>query len=279
MKTLLPSVPIKPKEPPPGAPPSGVTPSQLVAMLQELPRPHKIVSYPRKLPGTDQPIAEIAMVAAFIQDKINAQASAHAYTRQILADPRKSKEDGKTKMSEEEMNTLGYEGVFRNAVAIELLYRACKDPRDKSLKAPVFPGATWMRNYCTDDEIGVLTATYLRTQMEIGPIISMLSNAECDLWIEKLIAGGEASDPFDSLASDAKTDLILRLVWHLRTYRTARSSSGRPLDSGSSDSESSTEYPTEPEAEAVQVDFDEPPPVDPLPELEVDPSAPVPKGE
>lgn len=285
MKTLTAQSAVQQQQEEVTGPPSDVEASELVTMLTTLPRPHKIVGYPRKLPGSEQPISHLAIVAAYIQDKINAQAAAHAYTRQILADPNKAKADGKTQFSPEEVSTLGYEGIFRNAVAIELLFRACKTVKRKpGLKdstdigpgdyemvqpmSPAFPGARWMRTTCTDDEIGVLTAAYLRAQMEIGPIVAMLSDAESDLWIEKLIAGGIAGDPFDSLASDAKTDLVMRSVFHLRNYRMGNFSFGVPLGSGSTASESLNDLEPKSDASDVTpppVELDEAPIVEPLP--------------
>jgi hypothetical protein len=285
MKTISPTATHQPELK--NGPPENVEASELVAMLTTLPRPNKIIPYPRKLPGSAQPIAYLGIVAAMIQDKINAQAAAHAYARQILADPDKANKEGKTRLSADEVSTLGYDGVFRNACAIELLYRSCVSAKRKpGLKGaadlnasdyevllpitPAFPGARWMRLNCTDDEIGVLTASYLRAQMEIGPIVSMLSDAEADLWIEKLIAGGVAGDPFDSLASDAKTDLVMRLVYHLRNSRKANTSSGGQLENGSTESEQESDrQQSEASADAsdgpVQVEYDQPPVMESLP--------------
>lgn len=274
-------------------PPDDVEASELVTLITTLPRPKKIIAYPRKLPGSDQPISHLAIVAAYIQDKINAQAAAHAYTKQILADPNKAKTEGKTAFSPDEVATLGYDGIFRNAVAIELLFRSCmtvkrkpglKDskevgPADYELVQPLtpaFPGARWMRSNCTDDEIGVLTAAYLRAQTEIGPIVLMLSDAECDLWIEKLIVGGVANDPLDSLASGAKIDLVMRLVWHLQNYRMANSLSGGQQGSGSTGSESLSDQDLQSEdvSDVVPpiVEHDAAPVVEPLPVEQLDPS-------
>jgi hypothetical protein len=287
MKTITQQAAPTAKPAPVNGPPEHVEASELVSMLTTLPRPNQIVPYPRKLPGSAQPISHLGIVAAYIQDKIHAQAAAHRYALEILADPKKALEEKRTKLSEDEIQTLGYAGVFKNACAIELLFRVCKlakrkpgipsgevGPNDYELKEPLepaFPGARWMREHCTDDEIGVLTATFLRVQREIGPIVAMLSDAEADLWLEKLIAGGVALDPFDSLASGALIDLVMRSVFHLRTYRKGKSSSGEPPENGSTESGLSSDQASEP-GESVVVELDEPPAIDALPVEAVNPN-------
>lgn len=257
-------------------PPEHIEANELVTLLETLPRPHKIVPYPRKLPGTSQPISHLGIVAAYMTDKIMAQAAAHKYAMGVLADPEKAIKEGRTKLSEDEIHSLGYNGIFKNAAALELLQRVCmlarrkrgSDSRDlgaddyelKLPLEPAFASVSWMRKFCTDDEIGVLTATFLRAQSEIGPIVALLSDAECDLWIERLIQGGVALDPLDSLASGALIDLLKRSAFHLRNLRMGRSSSGEPLESGSTESTSSSD-PSD-EGRPPFVELDAPPHVD-----------------
>lgn len=242
-------------------PPEDVPSSELAATLQTLPFPHKLVDYPRHIPGTDKPIGKIAIVPATMRDKINAQAAAHIFTEEVLKDPKKAEVT-------EDRTALGYVSVFKNAVSIELLFRTCR-VHDK-LAEPAFPGTRWMRKFLTDDEVGVLTAKWLRVQMEIGPIISLMTDAECDLWIEKLIEGG-SSDPLGGLASDAKTDLIMRLAWHLRNSRTDSSSSGEQPESGSTGTDGSVLRSDHSDAVPPAVEMDD----EPLDAARPEPDEPV----
>lgn len=239
-------------------PPEDVPATELAAALQVMPFPHKVVDYPRKIPGTESPIGKLAIIPATILQKVHAQAAAHLFAKKVLADPEKAAADQEVRISAEEVVSEGYQGIYKTAVSIELLFRTCR-VHDK-LGESVFPGARWMRKYMTDDEVGVLISKWLRVQLEIGPIVHMMSDAECDLWIEKLIEGG-SSDPLGSLASDAKTDLILRLASLLRKSRTDRTSSGEPRGGGSTGTTGS-ENPSEPHEDPVEVSLEDPPVVE-----------------
>ncbi|HEY2516946.1 MAG TPA: hypothetical protein VGI39_39010 [Polyangiaceae bacterium] len=239
-------------------PPEHISPGELVAMLEQVPRPSKKVDYPRKMPGTDTSIGEIAIVPATQQEQILAQAAAELYTQEVL---RNKKDPSKSV----DATTLGYANVYKNAATVELLYRTCRKPTSK-LDDNAFPSPQWMRHNMLADEVGVLMNLYLRVQIECGPILAYLTNEECDLWIEKLAAGAR-TDPLGSLSSGALIDLILRLVFHLRNSRMATSSSGTPHDgSGRSTGDSS-------ESDSANAGgLDEPPDIDveELPEPSLD---------
>ncbi len=209
--------------------------------------------------------------------------SGHTRVYAILADPVAAKEKGETKFSPEELQSQGYVTILKNRATIELLLRMCKKVQlkkgartrtaddyelalntEKELQDAFPGGAAWMQAWMPDDEIAVLVAAYHRVQLEIGPIVSELSEADCDLWIEKLIAGGERGDPLDSLGSDARADLVKRLVFHLTESRKVNSSSGAQLESGSDESGTSTSQVDEEVVEPPVVEDVEPPQVDDL---------------
>lgn len=241
-----------------GGPPPDIADNELVHMLMAMPRPHSIEPYPRKLPG-GVVISHLAIVAAMPDDKMMAIAAAHNYARKLLSDPKKSKEEGITKLSPEDIASRGYVQLLQNEATIQLLVRMCKKVRRKpgaqgheredyelalnrdGKLQDAFPGPAFMRLHCPDDEIAVLIATYSRVQLKIGPIVSELSEQACDLWLEKLIAGGVASDPLDSLGSDARADLVMRSVFHHRNCRKGNCSFGVPRASGWTGSGSSGE--------------------------------------
>lgn len=276
-----------PSKKPVWGPPPTIDDNELVHLLMTQPRPNMIVPYPRKLPGLKDPISHVVIVAAMPDDKIQAYAAAHHFSKRILADPVAAKEKGETKFSPEELQSQGYVTILKNRATIELLLRMCKKAKRRkgatqSTAADyeiaynaeghmqdAFPGAAWMQAHMPDDEIAVLVAAYHRVQLEIGPIVSELSEADCDLWIEKLIAGGERGDPLDSLGLDARADLVKRLVFHLAQSRKDNSSSGALLESGSDGSGTSTETPEE-VVEPPAVEDVEAPHVD---DLAVDPHA------
>jgi hypothetical protein len=176
------------------------------------------------------------------------------------------------------VQSQGYAKILQNAATIELLMRMCKlvrrkpgaenqtaDDYELALNSEgklqdAFPGATWMRAWMTDDEVAVLIAAYHRVQLKIGPIVVELSDPACDLWLEKLIAGGVASDPLDSLGSDARADLVMRSVFHLANYRKGIFSFGLPLGSGESEpSPTDSDEPDDgpPQAEDEEIDIPE----------------------
>lgn len=254
--------PSAPEAPKPEELDVGSDPSDLVRALLAFPGPTKIIDFPQRLPGVDDAIGQLLIVPISQQDAMDIQAAAHGYVRGLLKDPKKAVKDAETRFTIDEIRTMGYDGLFKNECATQTLFRACKDPRDKdkrrSQMRPVFPSPKVMRRLLTHDQVGVMMSNYTRVQLELGPIIAFMSDEECDLWIEKLIAG-RGADPLGSLSLESSKDLILRLVFHLRMSRTGKSSSGGLLESTPNGNESSPapEASEEGEQDAASVSVDE----------------------
>jgi len=144
----------------------------------------------------------------------------------------------KDENKKDELN-LGYQHSFANELAVQHLWRACRDPED--LEKPAFPSPKAMSLQFTGDEIGVLYNHFLTIQSELGPITSTLSDAEYEAIVRRIAEDGRA-DPFDLLSWDLQRTLVISLASHLFDFWTATSSAGSPLDettSGSSSESSS----------------------------------------
>ena len=110
----------------PDEPGSADDPSELWLALTQIPRPTKLVPVPRKMPGTGQPVGHVRIWPLTQEEQMVCNAEADRYTKQLLKDPQRRDEAN-----------LGYNHTYTNEVAIQVLYRACRDP--KNLKRPAFP--------------------------------------------------------------------------------------------------------------------------------------------
>lgn len=208
---------------PSAAPPEDVDASDLWLALQTLPRPHRIVPMPRNLPGTDIPVGEIAMWPLSQEEHHESNAFAEAYVKTLMKDAAKKDEAN-----------FGYTSLFQNEIAVQHLWRACRDP--KNLDRPAFPSPKALRLKVTSDEVGVLYNHFLTTQVELGPIVSTLDEDEYEAWVRRLAEGGKAF-PFDSLSWDLRTTLVRSMASQLVDFWTATSSAGSPPDDATSKSE------------------------------------------
>lgn len=212
------------KKPTPTAgPPEDIDASDLWLALTTLPRPHRIVPMPRNIPGTDQPVGELAMWPLSQEEHHESNAFAEATVKGLLKESAKKDEAN-----------LGYQNLFANELAVQQLWRACRNP--KNLERPAFPSPKAMRMRVTSDEIGVLYNHFLTTQVELGPIVTRLEEDEYEAWVRRLAEGGQAF-PFDSLSWDLRTILVRTMASQLVAYWTVTSSAGSPPagDTSSSD--------------------------------------------
>ncbi len=197
-----------------------------------MPRPFRVVDFPRKDMVTGQPIGQIAIWVLTQEESMVCQTAAERFVQETL------KEHVPKKDSAQE----GYTNLYRNAACIEVLWRACR--RKSDLKHSAFPSPTEMRRKLTTFEIGVLMDHYNRVQTELGPYVSDLTVDELDAWVSRLMEGGSRFF-LDSASSEAKEALIEHLVSLLRSALTATTSPGEPPASTSSDSEA-TDQPMDP---------------------------------
>jgi hypothetical protein len=192
-----------------------VEPSELWLALTAIPRPHKLVPFPRAIPGTSTPVGEIAMWPLTQEEQMAANAEADRFTKRLMSDPQKRDEAN-----------LGYHHTYTNDVAIQVLHRACRSSED--LDRPAFPSPEQMRRALTTDEVGVLFASYLTVQSEIGPIVAHMTDEEREALILRLHEGGSAF-PFDSLSWEQQRDLVLSMASQIASCWTVMFSAGLPL--------------------------------------------------
>lgn len=178
-------------------PSENIPPHEAWLEVTKTPRANRVCDFPRNDPVTGEPICQIAMWVLTEEEQNACQAAAELFTRKLLKEIPKGDEARR-----------GYDDLYNNAAAIEILYRACRRPDD--LSKPFFPSPAEMRRHLTIDEVGVLFNQYMTVQVETGPIISLLSEDEVQTWVKRLGEGGSRF-PLDFLSSEA----LKTLAWHL----------------------------------------------------------------
>jgi len=207
--------------------PENVEASELWLALTVLPRPHRIVPFPRSLPGTDTPVGDLAIWPLTQEEQMAANAEADRWTKRLLKDPQLK-----------DQANLGYHHTYANEVAIQVLWRACRDP--KRIERAAFPSPALMRERLSTDEVGVLFNNYCTVQSEIGPIVAYMSKEEREAWILRLEEGGSAF-PFDSLSWEQQRILVTSMASQLVSCWMAMCSLGSPPDVSASTLERLTE--------------------------------------
>lgn len=183
------------------------------AKLIALPRPHRVVEFPRKL-GNEAPV-ELAMWVLSQEEQMACSASADAVAKKLLKETPKSDE-----------RSRGYEDIYQNAAAVEVLFRVCR--KKDNLEQPFFPSPDMIRRHLTTDEIALLFTHYLSLQAELGPIVARMEKGEMDDLIAQLVASGSRF-PLDSLSPETLKNLAISMVSHLHAYSTGIYSPGTPL--------------------------------------------------
>jgi|SRR5215210_7474121 len=197
-------------------PPENIPPSDLWAQITQVPRPHRLVDFPRRDPGSGEPMGKVALQVLTQEEQMTCAAAAEAFTRKIIKEAPRQDEAKR-----------GYDDVYNNAAAVEVLFRACR--RTEDVTRPFFPAPAEIRKHLTADEVGVLMTNYFTVQTELGPIVAHLSSEEVDAWITRLVEGGSAY-PLDLLSSDVLRTLVVGMASQLRAYATATSSPGSEPD-------------------------------------------------
>lgn len=209
--------------------PPDMAPSELWLALTEMPRPHRVVDFPRADPKTGEPVGQIAIRVLTQEEQMTCSMAADREAKRIM----------KERPAREELSK-GYDDLYNNAAATEILFRACRRPG--KLDLPVFPPPSEMRRVLSSDEIGVLMRAYFQVQAELGPIQAGLTDEECEAWISRLEAAADVY-PLGLLSLADLDRLLMYSVRQLSSSRTGRSSAGsQPNDtserSTSSESES-----------------------------------------
>jgi hypothetical protein len=146
------------------------------------------------------------------EEQMAANTAADRFAKELMKDPQKRDEAN-----------LGYHHTYTNEVAVQVLFRACRDA--KNIERPAFPSPSLMRQRLTTDEIGVLFNQYCTIQAELGPIVAHMSKEETEALIVRLVEGGSAF-PFDSLSWETQRALVSSLASQLVSCWTAMSSVG-----------------------------------------------------
>ncbi len=184
--------------------------SHLWLKLQEMPRPSKLVDFPRR--GEDgEPIGQTAIRILTQEEQMACAMAAEKSAREHLKDAKRDE--------------IGYERFFSDAHCVEVLYRACRDPDDVTRTA--FPSSKLLREALTTEECAALFTHYLTIQLELGPTVSNMGDEEIEAWIDRLVEGGSAF-PFDLVSSDLQKILLLHMAYQLRSSQTDTSSVGSP---------------------------------------------------
>jgi len=218
-------------------PPEHIEPSALWTLITQIPRPHREVDFPRKLPGTDTAACKVAIWPLTQEEQMICNAEADRFTKQVLKDAQKKGEEH-----------LGYNHIYSNEVGVQVLFRACRQPGGKpeNLAKPFFPSTKAMRAELTHDEVSTLFELYCAVQLEVGPIVAYLSEEELRAWTHRLQEGGEAI-PFEFLAPQAKRQLLLFMASRLVSFWTGTSSPGSQPENGNASNADPLEAPPDPE--------------------------------
>lgn len=190
--------------------------SELFCAMTALPRPFRVLPYPRTLPGSDTPIGEVHVWPLFQEEQMAANAEADRFTKALLKDPQMK-----------DQANLGYHHTYTNELAVQVIWRACRNVKDPL--RPAFPSPKHLRRAALGDEIGVLFQNYCTVQAELGPIVAYMSKEEQEAMILTLQKGGSAF-PFDSLSWEEQRRLLTSMASQLVSCWTAMSSAGLPLD-------------------------------------------------
>ena len=196
-------------------PPTNITPAQLFVELSRMPRPHRVVPFPRKRPGTDEPIGHVALVPLDQAETIQSTIAAELTVREKLP-------------SAKEGESIGYKIAFNDAVAVEQLWRACRDPDD--ITKHVFPNVAAVR-LLTADEIAVLYQSYLDVRAEVGPIHDAMTDVEADAWISRLVIGGLEVSALSFFSWAGTRHLLRTSIARIQKLQTELASAGSPLES------------------------------------------------
>jgi hypothetical protein len=189
------------------------------------PRPHVIVPFPRIDPETGEPLAYMAMVVLTAEESTLVTADAEKKTRRILKDAIPGQGEAQT----------GYKELFNTFVGEGLLFATCKNKDD--LKKSFFPNKETILKVLNTDELAILLNHYYTVQMELGPVISHLTDDEMTHWERRLLESGtQPAFLLNSLSLDLLKNLILHLVNQLQTLQISNSSSGEQQESGTPES-------------------------------------------
>lgn len=211
----------------------------LWARLCEMPRPSKVVDFPRKGPD-GEPVGKLAIWVLTQEEQSAAAAAAQNLTTKLVKESPKRGDVSQ-----------GYDDVYANVAAAELLFRACRKAGD--ITKPAFPSTEQLRTKFTVDEVGALLNHYYTVQSDLGPIVAQLSKEELDALVERIATSGERF-PLDLLSPALLRSLAFSLACQLHASRTASSSPGsQPASEASAQKSDDAPLAGDPVAEAEKM--------------------------
>lgn len=175
--------------------------SPLWRKLVEVPRPMKVVDFPR----TDhkgERVGQIGIRVLSQSEQIAAFIEAYRFSRRLLKDAREGQID--------------YEAVFSASAQVEVLYRACRDPEKPQHQA--FRMLAQIRALGSD-EIKALFEHYETALTELRPDLPRLDKASMMDWVRRLVADDSAASTA-LLNEDDKNALILAMARRIADYET-----------------------------------------------------------
>lgn len=201
--------------------------SALWKQITRIPRPGRLVDFPRLDPATGETVSQVMMHVLTQEELQDSAAAAEKYTKNKLKDVAMRKDD----------KSDGYDKIFNNEVSVQIL---CKAVRDPDSGRPLMPSPRAASQSLTQDEFGMLMRAYFLVQAELGPVVATMSAEEMEGWVTRLVEGA-AAHPLALLSSDALTELIMLMAYRLYPSLTVTSSPGSPPDDGSSSPENGSE--------------------------------------
>jgi len=185
----------------------------LWARILATPRPHLVVPFPRIDPETGEAVAKMAMVVLTSEESAIVTADAEKKVRRILKDNIPGQGEARR----------GYEELFNTFVAEGLIYAACRNTEDLSKK--FFPKREAILQVLNVDELAILLNHYYTVQLELGPVISTLTDDEMSLWESRLLESGtQPAFLLNSCSLEVLKGLVMYMADRLRSLQTLNSS-------------------------------------------------------
>jgi len=191
-------------------PPTDISPIDLWAEITRVPRPYRIVDFPRKGPD-GKPVAQIAMTVLTQEETMLTISMTEKWVRKTM------KADACLPGKDEPSN--GYQALFELRATLEVVYRSSRMVGD--LDKNFFPTPDTIGTKLTKDEVAVLGMAYARVQADLGPIASEMDEEMTEAWIETLAVGGSAV-PLSGLSLGAQSQLMLSMASRLWASRTVK---------------------------------------------------------
>ena len=167
-------------------PPKDISPQELWSKIIELPRPTKIINFPRKNENGEFDCQLKLMILTF-EDFINSRLNIEKYI---------SSKINELNIDSSELNTIK-NTLNQSRYISEILFKTCRDIDD--ISKPFFPNLDLVDKLISPEESIILFSEFAEFQSKFAPI--GLNQDENVAWIDKLIIGGSYSMKFFIIGS------------------------------------------------------------------------------